>query len=84
MDDGAGSTSRWLGGWSGSPAEPFRVALDSSRRVIETRAARLPRHGGLVVTYTDDTAQQRVAEQALEAANENRRGAAGARAPPNS
>jgi Na+/proline symporter/signal transduction histidine kinase len=50
-------------------AEPFRVALQSSGRVIETRAARLP-DGGLVVTYTDVTAQH-AAEQALEAANES-------------
>jgi Na+/proline symporter/signal transduction histidine kinase len=49
-------------------AEPFRVALASSGRVIETRAARMP-DGGLVVTYTDVTAQH-AAEQALEAANE--------------
>jgi len=49
-------------------AEPFRVALASTGRVIETRGARMP-DGGLVVTYTDVTAQQ-LAEQALEAANE--------------
>jgi len=49
-------------------AEPFRVALASSGRVIETRAARMP-DGGLVVTYTDVTAQH-AAEQGLEAANE--------------
>ncbi|MBB4197328.1 hybrid sensor histidine kinase/response regulator [Rhodoblastus sphagnicola] len=49
-------------------AEPFRVALATSGRVIETRAARMP-DGGLVVTYTDVTAQH-AAEQGLEAANE--------------
>ncbi len=50
-------------------SEPFRVALVSTGRVIETRAARMP-DGGLVVTYTDVTAQH-AAEQALEAANES-------------
>ncbi len=37
-------------------AEPFRVPLAPSGRVIETRAARMP-DGGLVVTYTDVTEQ---------------------------
>jgi Na+/proline symporter/signal transduction histidine kinase len=49
-------------------AEPFRVPLASTGKVIETRSARMP-DGGLVVTYTDVT-EQYAAEQALEAANE--------------
>jgi signal transduction histidine kinase len=50
-------------------SEPIRVPLQTSGKVIETRAARMP-DGGLVVTYTDVTDQYN-AEQALESANES-------------
>ncbi|WP_406856396.1 hybrid sensor histidine kinase/response regulator [Alsobacter sp. KACC 23698] len=49
-------------------AEPVRVRLHDSHKVIEIRSAHMP-DGGIVTTYTDITASVE-AEEALERANE--------------